>query len=115
MKYSLALAGLLLSFSANADIFNGAPPESAISCMAKNIYFEAKSQPLVGQLAVGLVVLNRVKSKSWPNEICKVIYEGPIRESWKTRKDPKLPKHKRKYYPIRHRCQFSCYQIIFSK
>ena len=109
MKYKLAIAGILLSVSANADIFEGRPPESAVSCMAKNIYFESKSQPLVGQLAVGLVVLNRVKSKNWPNDICKVIYEGPVRESWKTRKDPKLPKHKRKYYPIRHRCQFSWY------
>jgi spore germination cell wall hydrolase CwlJ-like protein len=109
MRYKLVLAGILLSFSANADFFNGKPPESEIECLAKNIYFEAKSQSLAGQLAVGLVVMNRVKSKNFPNDVCKVIYEGPIRESWKTRKDPTLPKEKRKYYPIRHRCQFSWY------
>ena len=109
MRYKLVLAGILLSFSANADIFNGIPPESEIECLAKNIYFEAKSQSLAGQLAVGLVVMNRVKSKNFPNDVCKVIYEGPIRESWKTRKDPTLPKEKRRYYPIRHKCQFSWY------
>jgi len=92
MKYKLAIAGILLSVTANADIFEGKPPESAIDCMAKNIYFEAKSQPLVGQLAVGLVVLNRVKSKNWPNDICKVIYEGPIEAPIK--KDQKLAKLK---------------------
>jgi spore germination cell wall hydrolase CwlJ-like protein len=103
------LGGLTTGNSAFGDIFNGKPPEGAIECLAKNIYFEAKSQPLAGQLAVGLVVLNRVKSKDFPNDVCKVIYEGPIRESWKTKKDPTLSKDKRKYYPIRHRCQFSWY------
>ena len=103
------IGGFLTGKSAFGDIFNGKPPHNHIECMAKNIYHEAKSQSLAGQLAVGLVVLNRVKSKNFPNDVCKVIYEGPIRESWKTRKDPSLPKSARKYYPIRHRCQFSWY------
>jgi|TARA_Y100000289_G_scaffold65291_1_gene78583 spore germination cell wall hydrolase CwlJ-like protein len=103
------IGGFLTGKSAFGDIFNGKPPHNHIECMAKNIYHEAKSQSLAGQMAVGLVVLNRVKSKNFPDDVCKVVYEGPIRESWKTRKDPSLPKEKRKYYPIRHRCQFSWY------
>ena len=103
------LGGFLTGNSVIGETLNTIPKESAITCMAKNMYHEAKSQSLAGQLAVGLVVLNRVKSKSWPNDICKVIYEGPTRESWKTRKDPNLKPHQRKYYPVKNRCQFSWY------
>ena len=83
--------------------------ESAIDCLTKNIYFEAKNQSIAGQLAVALVVLNRVKDKRFPKTICAVIYEGPTYESWKTRQIPDLPKESRKYYPRRDRCQFSWY------
>ena len=43
-------------------------------------------QGLAGQLAVSLVVLNRVKDTRFPNTICEVIEQGfPVRESWKTK------------------------------
>jgi len=75
-------------------------------CMAQNIYFEARSDNLIGQYAVADVVLNRVYDTRYPNTICKVVYEGPTSESWKTRgKD--VPDEERKFNPIRHRCQFS--------
>ena len=77
--------------------------------MAKNIYFEAKSESFAGQAAVALVVLNRVKHKAFPSTICEVIYEGPLYESWKTRQIPDLPQELRTYYPRRDRCQFSWY------
>ena len=77
--------------------------------MAKNIYFEAKSESFAGQAAVALVVLNRVNDKRYPNAICDVIYEGPTYESWKTRKIPELSEKERVYYPRRDRCQFSWY------
>jgi spore germination cell wall hydrolase CwlJ-like protein len=51
--------------------------------------------------------MNRIKDKRWPNTVCEVVKEGPVRESWKTKKDPTLPKEERKYYPIQNRCQFS--------
>ena len=66
--------------------------ESSIDCLTKNIYFEAKNQSTAGQLAVALVVMNRVKDKRFPNTVCGVIYEGPTYESWKTRQFPNLPK-----------------------
>ena len=83
--------------------------ETSLDCLAKNIYFEAKSESFVGQTAVALVVLNRVMDKRYPNNICDVIYEGPTYESWKTRTIPDLPEHARVYYPRRDRCQFSWY------
>ena len=76
-------------------------------CLAKNIYFEAKSEPIAGQDAVADVVLNRVKDSRFPNTICEVVYEGPVRESWQTKKQPDLEDAERIYHPIRDRCQFS--------
>ena len=78
-------------------------------CMAKNIYFESRSDNMAGQFAVADVVLNRVKDKRYPNTVCDVIYEGPVKELWKTKQDPNLPASEREYIPLRHRCQFSWY------
>ena len=44
-------------------------------CLAVNIYFEARSESAQGMLAVGLVTLNRVKSKRYPSTICKVVWQ----------------------------------------
>ncbi len=78
-------------------------------CLAQNIYFEAKSEPLAGQYAVADVVLNRVQDTRYPNTICEVVREGPIKESWKTRQHADLPDDERIYHPIKNRCQFSWY------
>ena len=80
-----------------------------LGCLAKNICFEAKSQSNAGQISVALVVMNRVKDSRFPNTICEVVYQGPVKESWKTRQYPDLEDHKRIYYPKRHQCQFSWY------
>ena len=44
-------------------------------CLATNIYFEARGQYVLGQLAVGIVTLNRVVSKKYPSTICKVVWQ----------------------------------------
>ena len=46
------------------------------TCLAQNIYFEARSEPVDGMLAVGHVVINRVASDRFPNTICKVVRQG---------------------------------------
>jgi spore germination cell wall hydrolase CwlJ-like protein len=78
-------------------------------CLAENIYFESRSDSLAGQAAVADVVINRVHDDRYPNTVCDVVRDGPIRESWKTRNDPDLPDNERVYYPIRNMCQFSWY------
>ena len=55
-------------------------------CLAANSYFESGGETFDGKIAVAQVVLNRVQAKHFPNSMCKVIEEGPIRESWKTKK-----------------------------
>lgn len=44
--------------------------------LARIIHAEARGEPYVGQVAVGAVVLNRVKSSSFPNTISGVIYQA---------------------------------------
>ncbi|MCH8189050.1 MAG: cell wall hydrolase [Proteobacteria bacterium] len=51
-------------------------------CMAQAIYFEARGEPFEGQLAVAQVILNRVRDKRYPNEICAVVFEN---ETWRDR------------------------------
>ncbi len=48
-------------------------------CLAEAIYYEARSESRVGQLAVADVVLNRVASPIYPNSICGVVYQGSER------------------------------------
>ena len=78
-------------------------------CMAQNVYFESRHEPMLGKIAVAHVVMNRIEDKRWPDTVCKVVKEGPVRESWKTKKDPTLAKEDRVYYPRKNRCQFSWY------
>lgn len=80
-----------------------------LHCMAQNIYFESGNQSKTGMIAVAQVTMNRVKDNRFPNTVCEVVFEGPMRESWKTRNDPSLSESERIFYPIKNRCQFSWY------
>lgn len=42
-------------------------------CLANAVYFEARSEPLEGQLAVAQVVLNRAASGTFPTSVCEVV------------------------------------------
>jgi spore germination cell wall hydrolase CwlJ-like protein len=64
-----------------------------VDCLAEAIYFEARSENFMAQLAVGNVIYNRVKSSKFPNTFCGVVHQA---KKWKG----KL---------IRNRCQFSYY------
>ena len=54
---------------------------AATFCLAKAIYYEARGEPLAGRLAVGRVILNRVKSRFYPNSICGVVYQNAERRN----------------------------------
>jgi hypothetical protein len=47
-----------------------------LGCLAQAIYYEARGETVRGQVAVGEVVMNRVRSKHYPNTICGVVYQG---------------------------------------
>src|SRR5690606_17407057 len=51
----------------------------AEKCLAEAVYFEARSEPYRGQIAVAQVVMNRVFSPFYPNEVCGVVYQNAHR------------------------------------
>jgi spore germination cell wall hydrolase CwlJ-like protein len=51
------------------------------NCLARAVYFEARSESALGQMAVAKVILNRVKSPNYPNTICGVVYQGTQRRN----------------------------------
>lgn len=46
-----------------------------IRCLAENIYFEARGEPLRGQYAVAEVTMNRLASPRFPNTVCDVVHD----------------------------------------
>jgi len=98
---------ILAAVISTADIQPQQITDRAPECLALNMYHEARGQGTAGLFAVSAVVLNRVNDTRFPNSVCEVVEQGPVRESWKTRKNESLPQSKRKYYPIKNRCQFS--------
>lgn len=60
-----AALGMSLGTQTNSDLY----------LLAKCIHAEARGEPYSGQVAVGAVILNRVKSSKFPNTISGVIYQ----------------------------------------
>jgi spore germination cell wall hydrolase CwlJ-like protein len=83
---SLFLGLGLLFFVVKQDILTDVTTiqeidNSEVECLARNIYFEARNQPIKGQEAVAHVTLNRLKSGKHGDSICKVVYQ-PYAFSW---------------------------------
>jgi spore germination cell wall hydrolase CwlJ-like protein len=51
----------------------------AEKCLANAIYFEARGEPVRGQIAVAQVVMNRVFSGYYPHDVCGVVYQDSHR------------------------------------
>ena len=65
-----------------------------ISCLQKNVYFEAAVESTADKLAVAHVTYNRVKNKYFPDNFCDVVYQG---------------RHHASGHPKKNQCQFSWY------
>ncbi len=48
-------------------------------CLANAVYFESRSEPVRGQMAVAQVVMNRVFSPFYPKDVCSVVYQNANR------------------------------------
>jgi len=57
----------------------GASRTKAEKCLADAVYFEARGEPVRGQIAVAQVVLNRVFSGKYPSTVCGVVYQNAHR------------------------------------
>lgn len=64
----------------------------AATCLAMAIYYEARNQPVTGQIAVAEVILNRVESSRYPNDICSVVWQ-PYQFSFTHDGKPERPRH----------------------
>ena len=51
----------------------------AEKCLANAVYFESRSEPVRGQIAVAQVVMNRAFSGFYPNDVCGVVYQNAHR------------------------------------
>jgi spore germination cell wall hydrolase CwlJ-like protein len=70
----------------SASVEQSAPAEPQIdarqqNCLAQAIYYEARGETQQGQTAVAEVIMNRVRSRAYPNSICGVVYQGSHRST----------------------------------
>ncbi len=70
---TLAAMGIYNSSNGSSSTSNNS---TDLNLLARLVYGEARGEPYSGQVAVAAVVLNRVKSSSFPNTIAGVIYQS---------------------------------------
>jgi len=88
MKYKLFATSLIA-----AAIWSNAAKADEQACLIEAVYFEARSESFMAQLAVANVIIERVKRNSYPKTICGVVRQGVYRNG----------------KPVRHKCMFSYY------
>ena len=69
---TLNAMGIMTSSSSGSSSNNS----SNVNLLARAIYGEARGEPYTGQVAVGAVIMNRVRSSKFPNTISGVIYQS---------------------------------------
>jgi spore germination cell wall hydrolase CwlJ-like protein len=60
---------------------SGAARAKSEKCLANAVYFEARGEPVRGQIAVAQVVMNRVFSPFYPKTVCDVVYQNANRHN----------------------------------
>jgi spore germination cell wall hydrolase CwlJ-like protein len=51
-----------------------------LTCLARNVFYEANGEPMAGQMAVAQVTVNRAKSGLFPNDLCAVVAQTTVVE-----------------------------------
>jgi hypothetical protein len=78
--------------------YRGSDPGSReLECLAAGIYFESKSEPLAGQLAVGDVINNRADSGRFPGSYCGVLFQRGQFSFVRGRSYPSVPRASRQW------------------
>lgn len=73
---TLKAMGIYNSSTSSSGSSGTSSNSNNVNLLARLIYGEARGEPYTGQVAVGAVVMNRVKSSSFPNSISGVIYQS---------------------------------------
>lgn len=85
MAFALLLGAILTGFAfalhavfarqdAVRDLARQAEDQD-LTCLARNVYFEARGEPVAGQYAVAEVTMNRRAAARYPETICAVVYQ----------------------------------------
>ena len=56
-----------------------------LECLARNVYYEARGEPIAGQFAVAEVTMNRQASRRYPRTVCEVVHQknwDPLRKRY---------------------------------
>ena len=81
-----------------ADLRSSDAGSHEVECLAVGVYFEAKSEPLAGQLAVGQVIANRAKSGGrFPPSYCGVLFQRGQFSFVHGRSLPSVPRSSRQW------------------
>lgn len=65
-----------ISLSSSTSSTGGGTSSTDLNLLARVVYGEARGEPYTGQVAVAAVVLNRVRSASFPNSVAGVVYQS---------------------------------------
>ena len=71
-KETLKAMGIMTSSTSSSTSSSNS---NDVNLLARLIYGEARGEPYTGQVAVGAVVMNRIKSSSFPNTLSGVVYQ----------------------------------------
>ena len=81
-----------------AQLRGSDPGSRELECLAVGIYFESKSEPLAGQLAVGEVIANRANSNGrFPSSYCGVLFQRSQFSFIRGRALPSVPRSSRQW------------------
>ena len=83
----MVVLGVVLTFNTAKAIDR---PED-MGCLVEAIYFEGRSESISGMIGIGVVILNRVRNKRYPDTICAVVHDGRYWEG----------------NPIKYKCAFT--------
>ena len=70
---TLKAMGIMTSSSSSSS---SSSYNSNLNLLSRVIYGESRGEPYTGQVAVGAVVMNRIKSSSFPNTLSGVVYQS---------------------------------------
>ena len=74
-SYNLLMGGASSNTGSNTTGGVNGFSSSDVYLLARTIYAEGRGEPYIGQVAIGAVVLNRVRSGQFPNTISGVVYQ----------------------------------------
>ncbi|HXH53839.1 MAG TPA: cell wall hydrolase [Sphingomicrobium sp.] len=80
-----------------AELRSSNPGSRELECLAAGVYFESKSEPLIGQLAVGEVIANRASSGRFPSTYCGVLFQRGQFSFVRGGKLPPIPRASRQW------------------